>query len=287
MKLKHMVASLGAVVFIVSASGGARAQFFPWFDSVIEKIQTRETLKVGIGLFEPWSMCNTDGELIGFEIDIAEKIAEDMEVDLELRRTYWPDIIPDLIDEEFDVIISGMTITPTRNLRVNFTSPTAESGLWVVANKTKLQDVTELEDLNTPSVVVAAREGATSQIFVETSLPLARVLLFDTEDDLLGAVLRGDAHASVVYGPTPARWIEENPTVLYRPFEELFSRGPEAIGLRKGDPDGLNFFNSWIAVHRASGWLGERRQYWFETSEWAAQVATDAQSLAQCAESFE
>ena len=290
MKQKNVLiglVGLGAVALIGALSGNARAQFI-WFDSVIEKIQVRESMKVGVGLFEPWVMCNTAGELIGFEVEIAEKIAEEMEVELELVRTYWPDIIPDLIDEEFDVIISGMTVLAQRNLRVNFTAPTAESGLWIVANKTRTQGVTKPEDLNVPSITFAVRAGATPQTFVENEFPRARVQLFDSEEEIFRAVIRGRAHVAVVYGPTPVRWIDANPDILQRLFEqEAFYQRPEAIALRKGDVDALNFFNSWIAVNRANGWLEERRRYWFETREWAAQVATNARVVAQCEDSFQ
>ncbi len=290
MKQKNVLiglVGLVAVALIGALSGNARAQFI-WFDSVIEKIQVRESMKVGVGLFEPWVMCNTAGELIGFEVEIAEKIAEEMEVELELVRTYWPDIIPDLIDEEFDVIISGMTVLAQRNLRVNFTAPTAESGLWIVANKTRTQGVTKPEDLNVPSITFAVRAGATPQTFVENEFPRARVQLFDSEEEIFRAVIRGRAHVAVVYGPTPVRWIDANPDILQRLFEqEAFYQRPEAIALRKGDVDALNFFNSWIAVNRANGWLEERRRYWFETREWAAQVATNARVVAQCEDSFQ
>ena len=78
-------------------------------DSVLDEVQTRGLLRVGLGLFEPWSACDVNGELIGFEIDVATRVAEDMRVEVEFVRTDWRYIIPDLITEEFDVIISGMT----------------------------------------------------------------------------------------------------------------------------------------------------------------------------------
>ncbi len=62
---------------------------------------------------------------------------------------------------------------------------------------------------------------------------------------------------------------------------------PEAIALRKGDLDGLNFFDSWIAQHTSNGWLDERRRYWFETREWEDRLESDPQALAACLESFE
>ena len=124
MRRKHVVCGLVVVALIGGGNSPLMAQIFPWwsFDSVIEEVQDHGTPRVGLGLFEPWSACNADGELIGFEIDVATRVAEDMGVEVEFARTNWSYIIPSLIAEEFDVIISGMTILPERNLKVNFTS---------------------------------------------------------------------------------------------------------------------------------------------------------------------
>jgi polar amino acid transport system substrate-binding protein len=59
------------------------------------------------------------------------------------------------------------------------------------------------------------------------------------------------------------------------------------MAIREGDLDTLNFFNSWIEANEADGWLKQRRQYWFQTREWADQVATDPETVAECDESFE
>ena len=79
-------------------------------------------------------MRDKEGKLIGFEIDVATKVAADMGVDVEFVPTAWSGIIPALIAKKFDVIIGGMSITPQRNLTVNFTQPYAHSGQQMAAN---------------------------------------------------------------------------------------------------------------------------------------------------------
>lgn len=275
MKLKHLLAGLAAAALIGSISGGARAQFV-WFDSVIEKIQLRETMKVGVTPFGGSVMCGTDGGLIGFDIDIATKIAEEMGVELEFSMTGFKDLIPALIDEEFDVIISSLGITTQRSLRVNFTSPADTFGLVLVANTAKTQGVTRLEDLNRASVTFAVVAGTTGEDFLNTDLPEATPLLLASEADILPALLGGTAHVAGLYEPTPTLWIEEHPDVLQRlsGLDRQYHTIPGGFAVRKGDLDALNFFNSWIAVNKANGWLQQRSDYWFRTSEWVDQVAT-------------
>ncbi len=289
MRTKYILCGLVIVVLMGGGSSRAMAEFFPWwaFDSVLEEVQERGTLRVGLGLFEPWSACNVDGELIGFEIDVAKRVAADMGVEIEFARTNWNYIISELIAEQFDVIISGMTILPERNLRVNFTSPYNSSGVYLVANTEQTAALATLADFNSSDVTIATRRGASSVVFVENTFPDAMLLLFDTPTAVLQAVVDGDAHAAAAFATTRTTWVEAHPETLNLPFEEPFASEVGAIAVRKGDLDTLNFFNTWIAANTASGWLEQRSQYWFQTREWADQVATDPETVAECDESFE
>ena len=79
-------------------------------------------------------MCDANGDLIGYEIDVAREKADDIGVRIQFVRTDWCFILPALIEEEFDVIVSGMGITPRRSLLVNFSVPYSEFGTAVIAN---------------------------------------------------------------------------------------------------------------------------------------------------------
>ena len=289
MRRKHVVCGLVVVALLGGFSSPAMAQSFPWwaFDSVIEEVQDRGTLRVGLGLFEPWSACDADGELIGFEIDVATRLAEDMEVEVEFARTDWNYIIPALIAEEFDVIISGMTILPERNLKVNFTSSYNQTGVYLVANTERTADLETLADFNSSSITIAARRGSSAIPAIENVFPDAMILLYDAATEVLEAVVSGEADAAAAFATTGTTWVEANPMTLHLPFEEPFAGEVLAIAVRKGDLDTLNFFNSWIAIRHADGWIEQHREYWFETRDWADQVATDPVTIAECEESFQ
>ena len=257
---------------------------WPTDDSVVSRARRRGLLRVGFDLFEPWTMCDTDGNLMGHEIDVARKIAGDMGTRIQFVRTEWYFILAALIDEQFDIIVSGMSITADRSLLVNFTAPVGESGTAIVANASLTHGRT---DFNDPDVTFAARAGTTGEAVVQAHFPKARLLAVGTTGEMLQAVLLGEAHAAPVAQITATRWLAAHPDDLHRPLERLFNRLPEAIAVRKGDLDGLNFFDSWIAQHRSNGWLEDRRRYWFETREWENRIETDPAALDACVESFE
>ena len=240
-------------------------------ESVIEKIKQDGVLRVGLSVFTPWSMRDRNGELIGFELDVGRALAKDMGVDVEFIPTAWDGIIPQLVSGNFDVIISGMSITPERNLTVNFTSPYAFSGLTILANKA-LTDGFSLEDYNSPDVTFAARRGATPATVIAELFPEAKLLLFDEEAAAVQEVLNGNANATMYAEPAPSIEVRRYPDKLHVPFDQNFLATGEGFALRKGDPDALNFFNNWIAVRTASGWLKERNDYWFKGDEWQDQV---------------
>ena len=131
-------------------------------DSVVEQVIQRGVLRVGMSTFVPWAMKDKTGKLIGFEIDVATRLAEDMGVKVEFVPTKWSGIIPALLTGKFDVIIGGMGVLPSRNLKVNFTDPYDFTGMSMVASKKMAAAMTSLEAYNKPGVVIAARLGSTA-----------------------------------------------------------------------------------------------------------------------------
>ncbi len=88
-------------------------------------IRKRGVLRVGVALSVPTVMHAADGKLVGFSIDAARRLADDMGVGVEFVETSWSGIIPDLLDREFDLIMSGLWVTVPRALVINFTTPVA------------------------------------------------------------------------------------------------------------------------------------------------------------------
>ena len=274
MKFSRIVKSLvGAAAISLLAVTGAQADVKQDLSSssVLEEIKKRGVLRVGMSTFVPWAMRNKAGDLVGFEIDVAKKLASDMEVDVEFVPTAWAGIIPALIAGKFDVIIGGMSITPQRNLTVNFTIPYAHSGQQMVANKA-LAEGFSVEDFNASSVTIACRRGATPCQAAQKLFPKASLRRFDDDAQAFQEVANGNAHATISSAPKPRFWSLQYPGKLFMPTEENLTTGDEAFALRKGDPDAVNFFSNWILVHTSNGWLKETHDFWFKTQDWAGDV---------------
>jgi polar amino acid transport system substrate-binding protein len=237
-------------------------------ESTVEQILQRGVLRVGMSTFVPWAMQDKTGKLIGFEIDVATRVAADMGVKVEFVPTQWSGIIPALLSGKFDVIIGGMSVQPQRNLKVNFTIPYDLTGMSIVAHKQLAAGFSKLEDFNRPDVTIAVRLGTTAETAAKKFMPKAQLRMFDDEAQAYQELRNGKVHAVVGSAPTPAFQVVDYPDTLFLPLQDTFTKEPIGFALRKGDVDTLNFFNNWITVVDQEGWLKERKHYWFETKDW-------------------
>ncbi len=237
-------------------------------EAMLEQVMKRGVLRVGMSTFVPWAMQDKSGNFIGFEIDVANRVARDMGVKAEFIPTKWSGIIPALLTGKFDIIIGGMGIRPERNLKVNFSIPYDYTGMSIVAHRKLAAGFKKLTDFNNPAVSIAARTGTTAAAAVTRFMPKAKLRLFDDESQAIQELLLGRVYAVVASAPLPAYQAIANPDRLFLPLKEDFTREPIGFALRKGDFDSMNFLDNWIRVTEAEGWLKERKQYWFETKEW-------------------
>jgi len=240
--------------------------------STLEQVLQRGTLRVGMSTFVPWAMKNKQGNLIGFEIDVARRLAHDMGVKVEFIPTKWSGIIPALLTGKFDVIIGGMGIRPDRNLKVNFTIPYEQSGMSMVAHQQLAKSRFSLAEFNRPEAVIAVRLGTTAQAAARRFFPEAELRAFDDESQAIQELLNGRAHAFIASKPTPAFLAAKYPKRLFLPLKGTFTNEPIGFAIRKGDIDTLNFFNNWIRVVQAEGFLAARDDYWFGTRDWENQL---------------
>lgn len=237
-------------------------------ETMLEQVLKRGVLRVGMSTFVPWAMQDKSGNFVGFEIDVANRLAQDMGVKAEFIPTKWSGIIPSLLTGKFDIIIGGMGIRPERNLKVNFSIPYDYTGMSIVAHKKLAGGFKKLSDFNNPGVTIASRTGTTAAAAAKQFMPKAKLRLFDDESQAIQELLLGRIHAVIASAPLPAFQAIANPDRLFLPLKEVFTREPIGFAIRKGDFDSLNFLDNWIRIVEAEGWLKDRKHYWFEKKDW-------------------
>ena len=264
-----VIATALVCVFVIGMAANAFAgetQRKLTAESAIEAIAKRGVIKVGMDVFVPWAMKDKKGELIGFEIDIAKKFAEDLGVKIEFVPTKWSGIIPALITGKFDVLIGGMTVTTQRNMKINFSKPYYYTEQGLMAHKKKAAGF-KVADFNSPEVTIAARLGSVAAIAAKQRFPKAKIRLFDDEPAAVQELRNGNVHAMVSAQPLPSSMAADYPDTIVV-YDEVMMLEAIGIGIRKGDIDTLNVINNWIEVNRNNGWIQSKYAYWFKSRDW-------------------
>ena len=117
---------------VTTAGGGDAASVADAAVAAVTKsdaIETPKTIKEGLlqagsdTSFPPMEFSDEKGGYVGFDVDLCTAIAKKMGLELETVSTAWDGIIPALIGDRFDIIMSAMSITEERLKQINFTDP--------------------------------------------------------------------------------------------------------------------------------------------------------------------
>jgi polar amino acid transport system substrate-binding protein len=238
----------------------------------MKTIRTRGTLRVGVSIFVPWVMHDNSGELIGYEIDVARKLAEDMGVKVEFVETSWPSIITDLLADRYDIIISGLSVTPQRALLINFSEPYSHSSSVLIANRKLAGRMKNNKQFNSSKTSIGVVRNSIGEKQIGQEFPKATLKTFDSESQAIAALLAGKIHAMMSSTPRTGYLLNRHAQEVFQPFSKPFSVHAEGFGIRKGDADFLNYLNTWILHNTGNGWLPQHHHYWFDTIDWAGQL---------------
>lgn len=234
----------------------------------LQQIIKSGELRVGVSIAEPWTTKKANGELIGSEIDIANRLAADMGLKSVPTQYEWDSLIPALQKGEIDVIISGVVISPDKALLVNFTRPYASSGISLMANTQLTKSFKSASELNSPEVAIGAVDNSTQHDVAKRVFSKAAIKTFPSQQQVVEALLNGQLHAAVALDPEPRYLQLRHPDKIDMPLAKPLISGREAFAVRQGDADLLAFLNAWIESREADGWLNSTHDYWFNGLKW-------------------
>jgi polar amino acid transport system substrate-binding protein len=248
--------------------------------STLDRILTRKSLRVGMNPgYAPFEMLDVDGAMIGFDIDVANYLAQQMGngVRVEIEKSDWDPIIANLNADKFDVIISGMTRTPQRALRCDFTDPYFITGQALLVSRQKHKPVPgqSVRDFDQPGLVVATKLGTTGEIAARKFFRRATIKTMETESDAALEVDAGRADVMVYDQPYIALRVKESPDRTFAILEP-FTKEYLAMAVRKGDLEFRDWLNLAIFELRESGAWDSLYQKWFVTTPWLSRVKKPA-----------
>lgn len=274
MKKWTMVLGLAVAVVTAMAVHGWTADIELAKKSTLEQILQRGELRVGFEAgYMPFEMTDKKGNFVGFDIDMAKEMAKAMGVKFVPVNTAWDGIIPSLITGKFDIIMSGMTVTQERNLKVNFADPYIIVGQTILLHKKHEGTVTSYKGLNDPKYIVTSKLGTTGEQAVKRLIPKCTYKSFETETEAALEVVNGKADAFVYDLPFCVVFLAQQGAGKLVFLDQPFTYEPLAWAINKGDPDFLNWLNNFLRQVKNDGRYDQIYNKWIKSTEWIQDVA--------------
>ena len=172
--------------------------------------QARDVLRVGTEpTFAPFEFLDTKTkEFAGFDIDLIRAVADKAGYDVQILNMGFDALLPALMTDTIDVVASGMSITPERAERVDFTKPYYKTGLSMLVRKSDAEKYTQFSHLEgRPIAVQIGTTGADKA----KSIKDAKVTAFNTTSDAFMALSTGSADAVILDRPVIGYFLKSQP----------------------------------------------------------------------------
>ena len=262
------------VFFIVALAGLAGAADHDLAQkSTLNEILKRGELRIGLDPgYMPFEMTDKKGDIVGFDVDIAKEMAKAMGVKLTIVNTDFDGIIPALMADKFDIIISGITINQERNLQINFAGPYLVAGQAILLHKKHEGKITSYKELNDPKYTVVSRIGTTGEQATKRLMSKAQYKSFEKEADGAMEVVNGQGDAFVYDLPFCAVFMAQQGGKNLILLDKPFTYEPLGFGIKKGDPDFLNWLDNFLFQIKEDGRYDRIYNKWIKGTEWLSEV---------------
>ncbi|HZI52862.1 MAG TPA: transporter substrate-binding domain-containing protein [Chitinophagaceae bacterium] len=240
---------------------------------VLSTILKKGEIRIGTtGNQPPFSMKAKNGELIGYEVDLANALAKNMGVKLKLVEMPFSDLLGSLKAGKIDAVMSGMTMTPERNLEVLFAGPYTLSGKSILTKATLINEISAATAATEKKYKIASLKGSTSVDFVKNYMPKHELILIDNYNDGVAMVLSGKADALVADKPICVITLMKNPGRDLVISDKPLTIEPIGMALPSDDPQFLNLAQNYITSLQLSGTLQILEKKWFQDGTWMLNV---------------
>ena len=213
--------------------------------------------------YPPFEFVAEDGTITGFDVELVNAICERVNCVAEFQSTAWDGIFAALAAGEFDMVASGVSITPERAEIVEFSDP---YHVVTQAIAVRVEDAgVSYEELVAQGATVGAQTGTTNAYFAEDAFGRERLNLYDTFAQAVQALLNGDVRGVVIDEvPADAFAAEYAGQIVV----EIRGLGEDPLGLVfQIGSDLVDAFNEGLAEIAADGTLDALKTKWFVTGD--------------------
>lgn len=230
-----------STVFLFSACSEQSPEQTSTHSNESQAATSGKTLRIATeGAYPPFNYTNSDGTLSGFDVAVMNALCEQMKAKCEIVAQDWDGIIPGLLAKKYDAIIAGMSITPERQERVDFTNPYFANTMVWLAPKDKGFNPSDIKNLT-----LGGQRSTTPGAYLQEKYDGKdgnHVQLYDNYDNAYLDLKSGRSNAVLAEKVSAKSWLKDNSNEFGIVGDEIDNHDNIAIAVRKGDPlkDQLN-----------------------------------------------
>ena len=271
--MKPFKKGLLLLLVLVLATACAHMNSGTMTSSNLDRIAQRGDLRVGTAAdMPPLNMLDKSGVPMGLDVDLASYMASAMGVKLSLVVKPFPDLLPALEAGEVDMVISGMTITPERNMKVAFAGPYHISGKALLTKFKSMVTSGDTSTLNSEAFAYTALKSSTAATLVETMMPNARLITAKNYEAAVDMVLSNKVDALVADYHACVLSLLRHPNQGLVSLITPFTYEPLGIAMPAGDAQMINWVTNFLNIMRETDELINLKVKWIEDPSWLSDL---------------
>ena len=219
----------------------------------------KHVLRVGVSANSPPLIFKQGKKIVGLEADLARELSAYLGRSLRFVELKWEDQIPALLENRIDIIMSGMSVTQLRKMRISFSLPYFKSAqMPLIRRKDAIRFNTGLFSVETIGVL----KGTTGEDFVETQFGKVDIRRYSNPRDAASDLINKKIDIFIYDAPMVLYLASEYETKGLTVLNTFLIQEDLAWGLRKGDFDLINAANNFLQTMNDEGKLNKIIKYW-------------------------
>lgn len=218
-------------------------------------------LYVGVSPDNPPIIFKKNHQILGFEADCARELARALQRPLYLVELPWDEQIDALLADKIDIIMSGLTITPERSIRIAFTDSHLQQGKMALIRRADRERFGSSAKILNANVNFAVQKKTTSDVYVQQYCrTAASVAWMDPRD--AAAALSYRSIDIYIHDELVILWMasENEADLMALPLPG--EKDPMAWGIKKTDTELLAVVNQLLAQWKEDGTMTRLKQRW-------------------------
>ncbi|MEM9226980.1 MAG: ABC transporter substrate-binding protein [Verrucomicrobiota bacterium] len=219
-------------------------------------------LRVGVTPTGPPVVFLQGGKVSGIEADLAEQLAKSINRQVRYVQLEFNELIPALLDDKIDIIMSGMSFTEMRAIRVSFSQPYMKVGQMPLVRRSDLNKYTNTLGLLNTKGKVAVERGTTGDFFVQENFIYADRVPYLDINNAVSDLANGKVDVFIYDSPVIWWLASERESDGLAPLVVTLSEEYLAWAVRKDDTELLQLANAFLEKFRSSGDLNKVIKKW-------------------------